>query len=154
MDGIGTRIYKIRKKDNCSQAFLAKAMGIKQSHVSKIETGKAKPSNQFIKSFCRIFDLNEEWLRYGTGATYNEILLLETKRALGLFEKSDKKYKIIDDSFSMLDVYMSKIMNWLEDELRDNYEDKLIKNVIDKMKLARPLLLEAKKEIGKKCKNI
>lgn len=48
-----------------SQDVFAFAIGISRSHVSNLETGAARPSEQLIKSICREWNVREEWLRTG-----------------------------------------------------------------------------------------
>ena len=46
-----------------------KRIGLTRSAISKIESG-GNPSEQTIISICREFNVNEEWLRNGTGNMY------------------------------------------------------------------------------------
>lgn len=70
---IGERIRKIRKDFNKSQEDFGKVAKIGKTSVSKLEKGENNPSDQTIELICKGFDVNEEWLRYGTGEPYAEI---------------------------------------------------------------------------------
>lgn len=61
------RIAKIRKDSEKTQDEFAEIMGISKNYVSLIENGKKTPSDRLISDICREFDVNEEWLRTGTG---------------------------------------------------------------------------------------
>ncbi|MCJ7854866.1 helix-turn-helix domain-containing protein [Lachnospiraceae bacterium NSJ-143] len=62
------RIRLIRKERELSQEEFAKKIGLTKTSISKIETGVNTPSEQTIMSICREFNINEEWLRNGTGS--------------------------------------------------------------------------------------
>ena len=66
------RIKHLRKKEKLTQETFARILGIHRGHISKIETGKAAPSNQLLKSICYVFEINEEWLREGKGPIEKE----------------------------------------------------------------------------------
>jgi len=66
------RIKHFRKNSKLTQEMFARILGIHRGHISKIETGKATPSNQLIKSICYVFEINEEWLREGKGPMEKE----------------------------------------------------------------------------------
>lgn len=53
-----------------SQRAFAKCIGMKQTSISSLENGSV--SNQTIKVLCLAFNLNEDWLRYGTEPMYVE----------------------------------------------------------------------------------
>lgn len=61
------RIKKIRKEEGLTQKEFAKKIGVKQNTVATYEIGKIKASDSVIRSICREFGINEDWLKYGTG---------------------------------------------------------------------------------------
>lgn len=65
------RIKELRKALNLTQDAFAKRLGIKRNTVGNYETGNRVPSDQSIFSICREFNVNEEWLRNGTGEMFN-----------------------------------------------------------------------------------
>lgn len=64
------RIKQIRKEANVSQEEFASAIGLSRNMVAQVETDKAIFSERTIKDICRIYNVNEEWLKYGTGQMY------------------------------------------------------------------------------------
>ncbi len=66
------RLKKLRKKLNITQQEFADKIGIKRNSYANYETGRNKPIDAIIKSICREFNVNEEWLRNGTGEMFNE----------------------------------------------------------------------------------
>ena len=61
------RIRKIRRDLNLTQQEFAERIGIKRNTVANYETGRNEPVAAVISLICREFNVNEEWLRHGTG---------------------------------------------------------------------------------------
>ncbi|HBD64173.1 MAG TPA: XRE family transcriptional regulator [Clostridiales bacterium] len=68
---MNNRIFEIRKHFKLSQEKFATAIGMTGAGISKIESGDRGITEQTIKSICREFDINEEWLRSGEGEMFN-----------------------------------------------------------------------------------
>ena len=64
------RIKKVRKILKLTQEQFGKKIGVTGSACSTMESGKNNPSSQTIKSICREFDVNENWLRTGEGEMF------------------------------------------------------------------------------------
>lgn len=63
---IGDRIKEIRKELDKNQEEFGRLIGIGKTAVSKLEKGENSPSDQTVILICKEFNINEEWLRYGT----------------------------------------------------------------------------------------
>lgn len=70
---INNRIRKVRNKEKLTQESMAKKISIKQSSFSDIENGRVNVSERVIADICRVFNVNERWLRYGEGSMYNSL---------------------------------------------------------------------------------
>ena len=64
------RLKKLRKELDLTQSAFADRIGMKQNTIATYEMGRSVPSDQAIRSICREFDVNEEWLRNGTGEMF------------------------------------------------------------------------------------
>lgn len=69
---IAERIKKLRKALNLNQAEFGARIGIKQSTVTGYETGIRIPLDSVIVSICKEYNVNENWLRHGTGEMFLE----------------------------------------------------------------------------------
>ena len=78
METIGTRIKEIRKGAWLTLENFGKRIGITASSCSTIENGKSNPSDQTVLMICREFNVNEDWLRYGTGEPFMQLSREET----------------------------------------------------------------------------
>lgn len=67
------RIKKIRKELDLTQQKLADQLGIQRNTIAMYEMGRTLPSDAIIRSICREFDVNEEWLRTGKGEMFIEM---------------------------------------------------------------------------------
>lgn len=63
----GERIKFFRENNKITQKSFAIAIGISQTHISKIENNKDNPSEKLLHSIAAAFSINYEWLKYGTG---------------------------------------------------------------------------------------
>lgn len=73
MNSIGERIKYLREEIiNKTQKVFGSQIGLKPNSVSDIERNKHNPTDQTIKVICKEFNVNEEWLRNGTGEMSNE----------------------------------------------------------------------------------
>lgn len=59
------RIALVRKQSGLNQQDFADKIGLTKNYVSLMETGARSPSDRTISDICRIFDIQEEWLRHG-----------------------------------------------------------------------------------------
>lgn len=66
------RLKELRKELELSQAAFGEKIGVKQSTIGDIESGKNKLSDRNIAAICRVFNVNEEWLRNGEGEMFKK----------------------------------------------------------------------------------
>lgn len=67
------RIKSLRKSLDMTQQEFADKIGLKRNSVASYEIGKNYPMDTVIKSICREFNVNEEWLRTGEGEMFEEL---------------------------------------------------------------------------------
>ena len=66
------RIKKIRKEYKLTQVEFGERIGVKGNTITNYENGLRNPTDAVILSICREFNINENWLRTGTGEMYKE----------------------------------------------------------------------------------
>lgn len=64
------RIKQLRKALDLTQQKFAERLGVKRNTVGQWECGINALTDQVITSICREFNVNEEWLRNGTGEMF------------------------------------------------------------------------------------
>lgn len=114
------RIRELRKELGLTQAEFGERLGIKANTVGNYETGLRVPSDAIIFSICREFDVNEDWLRTGSG----DMFIVKTR-----------SQEIVD--------FMSELMNDPDDSFKRRFiesvaqlseeEWKVIEQIIDRL---------------------
>ena len=69
----GERVKEIRKSLNLTMEAFGRKVGVQKSAISKIEKGEVNVTDQMTKSICREFNVNYDWLEYGTGEMYSDL---------------------------------------------------------------------------------
>lgn len=66
------RIKQVRKELGLTLEDFGSRIGFTRSSMSNIETGYRNVTDRLVLAICREFNVNEEWLRSGTGAMFVE----------------------------------------------------------------------------------
>lgn len=99
------RIRELRKSLNLTMKKFGQRIGISEGAVSNIEKGNRNVTEQMFKSVCREFNVNEEWLRDGTGSMFIKVdnfsldEFLEKNGATELEIELAKAYFSLDKEF-------------------------------------------------------
>lgn len=91
----GERVREVRKSLGLTLEKFGEKIGMKKNSVSQIENGKNNVTDANIKSICREFGINEEWLRTGSGEMRIPVEDEAAAAVSDLVEKSNPLYDII-----------------------------------------------------------
>lgn len=94
------RIKQLREYLGITLEEFGRRIGITRSSVSNIESGRREPSEQTIRSICREFDVNENWLINGLG----EVFLPKSESIMETFAR---KYDLNQMEYLILDEYLN-----------------------------------------------
>lgn len=108
---IGDRIKKVRKSLDLTQGAFATRIGSVQNTITGYESGRRNPSAPVISLICKEFNVNEEWLRNGTGEMFNPEPCDELDSLADKFNLSHGEY-----------IFLEKYLK-LKREERDNVFD-------------------------------
>ena len=67
------RIHELRKDLHLSQEQFADNLGLSRNFISLVEKGDRNISDRTISDICRLYKVNEDWLRTGEGQMYVEL---------------------------------------------------------------------------------
>ena len=67
------RIKELRESLGKSKGELAKDLGLSRNYISLVEKGNRNLSEQSQKVLCSLYNVNEEWLKSGTGEMFCQI---------------------------------------------------------------------------------
>lgn len=70
---MNTRIKKLRNSLKLTQKQFGEQIGLKPTSICDIEQSRCSVTERCIIAICSRFNVNEEWLRYGTGEMFNTI---------------------------------------------------------------------------------
>lgn len=73
----GERVKRIRKEKDLTLEKFGEKVGVTKQTISRIENGINSLTDQMVLSICREFNVNEVWLRNGTGEVFSEVPLHE-----------------------------------------------------------------------------
>ncbi len=93
------RIRKLRKALDMTQQAFADKLGVKRNTVGQWECGINSITDQIVLSICREFNVNEDWLRYGTGEMF---ITKESDEIDSLV----KKYGLSNDDRILIEKYV------------------------------------------------
>lgn len=86
----GERIKELRKSLGLTLEKFGERLGVGKTAISKLEKGERNLTDQMFKSICREFNVNEEWLRDGTG-DMEAVKLDDFTSAIVQIDKGDPK---------------------------------------------------------------
>ncbi len=90
---MNNRIRELRKTLKLSQKEFAEKIGLKQNAISHIEKRNSTVTEQNIKIICSQFNVNENWLRTGSGKMFLE----NPKKQREFFDIFDKLPPALQD---------------------------------------------------------
>lgn len=95
----GERIKSVRKSCNLTLEKFGERLGVTKTAISYVESDKRNLTEQMLKAICREFNVNEDWLRTGTGGFENmfipeDMRYINTVGKLGNEQNEFKKFCI------------------------------------------------------------
>lgn len=111
----GERVKAVRDKKQMTMEQFGEKLGVTKTAISRIEKGDRSLTEQMLKSICREFSVNEDWLRTGAGGPDNmfipeDMRYLNTVGKLGNEQNEFKKF-CINMLMDLPDKYWDYIYN-------------------------------------------
>ena len=78
MDTIGSRIMYVIENKSVKKIRFAEALNVSPAFVTEMCAGRKFPSDRTIADICRVYNVNEDWLRDGTGDPFMKMSREET----------------------------------------------------------------------------
>lgn len=95
------RIKKLRKELGLTQQAFANILGVSRNNIAGYEAVARNPSDSAIALICKTFNVNEDWLRNGTGDMFEKLSKEEQVAALLGKVFTDKDSEIYDFKLSV-----------------------------------------------------
>lgn len=93
------RLRKLRKSLDMTQQNFGARISVKGNTVAQWESGRNEPSDSAISLICREFNVNEDWLRTGSGKPF-----IETPSST--IEQLKKEFRLDDFSYNLVYQYL------------------------------------------------
>lgn len=113
---MNNRIKEVRKDKKLTQDAFAADLNLSKNYVWMIEKGEREPGDRTIKDICRIYGINEDWLRFGQGEMYAPKTRAEEVAELAkdfLKNESELRYQLVQLVAQMPDDMLEYFENWL-----------------------------------------
>lgn len=68
------KVKELRKHLNLTQKEFGERIGLKPNSISDIENGKNSLTDIVLKSICKEFNVNKDWLKTGKGEMFVDVL--------------------------------------------------------------------------------
>lgn len=119
------RIKELRKALNLTQQEFADRLNIKRGAIANYEVGRNEPIDAVISLICREFNVNEEWLRDGSGEMFraeeeNSIVA----RATMLLGEKDPLFEAFIDTYSKLTPRNRELLQQFMSDFSQAYDKK------------------------------
>lgn len=119
------RIKEIRKTLNLTQQEFAERLSLKRNTIATYEMGKSVPSDRTITDICEKYNVNEEWLRDGSGEMFraeeeNSIVA----RATMLLGERDPLFEAFIDTYSKLTPRNRELLQQFMSDFSQAYDKK------------------------------
>lgn len=121
------RIREVRKRAGKTQVEFAQDLGLSRVFITQVECGREKFSDRSIRDICRIYNVNENWLRTGEGSP--SIPLTKRQELTEFFnsvleEEPDSIRRIFIETFSKLPYEAWVLLDQLAEEYVKNKKDR------------------------------
>lgn len=94
------RLKIIRKHFGKTQKDFGSELGVSRDTYASYESGRVIPNNTFIQLLCSTFNVNEEWLRCGTGEMF-----IQTSKTI--LDDLKTQYSLDNMDVAILESYLS-----------------------------------------------
>lgn len=107
------RIKYLRNTLGLTLEEFGKQLGVTRSAIGRIEKGDRGVTDQMVLAICREFEVNENWLRNGTGEMFqpipkNGIEMLAKEHNLNQFE-----YLVLEEYLNLPDENRKAVLNFV-----------------------------------------
>lgn len=118
------RFLLVLQESRCTKSKAAELLNVSAAYVSQLCSGQREPSGRTISDICRIFGVNEIWLRTGVGEPFTP--LSRSEELAAIFERmevgDDAKSRLIREMARMPDEAFPSFVKFVE-QLYKNFTE-------------------------------
>ena len=121
------RIRAVRTAAGLTQPEFAEKLGLTKNFISLIENGQREPSDRTVRDICRVFGVNEAWLRTGEGEMHTPKTRSEEMAEIfaNVQISDDARARLVKALASLPDEAFPQLYRWFQamaKELMEQYE--------------------------------
>jgi transcriptional regulator with XRE-family HTH domain len=124
METINDRISQVAQVSGLTKTAFAEKLNLSQPFVSRLIRGETSPSDRTVRDICRVFNVNEVWLRTGVGEPFTP--LSRSEELAAIFERmevgDDAKSRLIRAMARMPDEAFPPFVKFVE-QLYKNFTE-------------------------------
>lgn len=113
----GERVREIRKELNLTLEKFGEKLGVGKTAISKIEKGENSLTDQMLKSICREYNVNYDYLINGEGEMFDD--LPQT-----VLDELCAQYDLDDLDRTLVEMYLEmpeQVRDYLKQEIRKRF---------------------------------
>lgn len=107
------RVKQLRQELKLSGEKFGEPLGVKRSAISDIENGRNNLTEQMIKLICHEYNVNEEWLRTGSGEMFNKSKNTYLEDLKKQFQLTELQVNIVKSYLELSDTDKKSIDNFI-----------------------------------------
>ena len=111
---INNRIKIVRKSLNVTQIEFASRIGLSQSMLASLESGRYAAQERTIKLICSEFSVNEQWLRSGEGEMFSDASASLLNKLAEIYHLTEFEMRILSNYVSMPTKQREAIMDFIQ----------------------------------------
>lgn len=121
MESINDRVAKVISESGITRTEFARKINISQPTVSQICSGRCGVSDRVISDICRVFRVNEPWLRTGAGDPYRaksrpeelaeifgDLMVDETTKAKIIRSLAEMPEEFFDEALALVQKFLDQ----------------------------------------------
>jgi transcriptional regulator with XRE-family HTH domain len=107
---VNRRIKQIRQELRLSQVQFSRVISLSSGYLAGVEVEKRKVNDRLIKLICSAFNVNEKWLKEGSGEMFSKGPDENFTKLVSLFKELDPKFQayILKEIDLLLDIQDQK----------------------------------------------
>lgn len=113
------RLKELRKQLGLTMEEFGSKLGVRKTTISSLENGVNNFTEQMILSICNVYNVNEEWLRNGTGDIFVEDTDSLVEKIISDYPL-DKLSQTILKTYIELDPKKREIFNYVMKQIADS----------------------------------
>lgn len=110
---MNTRVKQLRLLKKLSQREFGEQIGLKQTSVADIETGRSNLTDRNISLICKKFQVNEYWLRTGKGNIFSNTQKTILKQLKEEYNLNSFKLAMIEQFLNLSPDQQDSIMEYV-----------------------------------------